>query len=236
MILNVYKEKGWTSFDVVKKLRGMLGIKKIGHAGTLDPLAEGVLVVLTEKDTKKQNEIMKLQKEYEATIAFGATTDSYDLEQPLDYTSKGADYHNLRDKPAEIEKLLAELSTSIETILPTFMGEIKQKVPAHSAVKVDGKRLYKKARKGTILESDVPEKDVVVYDLQMESINFDKEFNLPVAKFVITCGKGFYVRSFANDLGKQLGVGGVLINLVRTRVGDYTVSESKPITSFETVI
>lgn len=132
MIFNVYKEKNWTSFDVVKKLRSVLGVKKIGHAGTLDPLAEGVLVVLTDKDTKKQDEIMRLDKEYKACIAFGATSPTYDLEGDLTFYDIPAGF--------DLEKELA-------VFLPKYIGKFEQTAPPYSAKKVKGKKLYERMRR-----------------------------------------------------------------------------------------
>lgn len=134
MILNVYKPTGWTSFDVVAKARGILKERKIGHAGTLDPLAEGVLILLTGNDTKKQQEIMKQRKQYKAKIAFGAFSTTFDLEQtprvfPLDRK-------NLEER--------------VKQALPSFIGEIEQTIPPFSAKKVAGKRMYETARKGNI--------------------------------------------------------------------------------------
>jgi len=215
MILNIYKEKDWTSFDVVAKLRGVLGIKKIGHAGTLDPLAEGVLIVLTEKDTKRQSEFMSMEKEYIAEIAFGAQSPSYDLETPLEFSNN------------KIE--LDELETKLCELLPKYTGEIQQRVPAYSAVKVDGQPLYKKARKGDVSLQQLPVKTVTINALKVTEVK-EMEFEgtlLPVVVLKITCSKGFYVRSLANDLGEDLNVGGVLVKLTRTRIGDYTVESAK---------
>ncbi len=226
MILNVYKEKGWTSFDVVAKIRGILGRKrKVGHAGTLDPLAEGVLIVLTDEDTKKQNEFMNLKKEYEAEIAFGITTPTYDLEVLPDVSSKQL---NLE----EILKLLKDL-------LPKYIGEIDQKVPSYSAVKVDGKRLYRQARSGDINEDTLSVKRVTIYDIKILSSGIEsietkegiKEF--PVITIKVECSSGTYIRSLAHDLGKDLGTGAVLFSLTRTGIGDFKVSESKKITELK---
>lgn len=219
MILNVYKPKTWTSNDVVKKLKNVLDEDKIGHAGTLDPLAEGVLVVLTGEDTKKQPEIMSMKKEYVADIGFGATTDSLDLETALEYSDKKILKDNLYKK--------------LMDILPNYVGKIDQKVPMYSAASVGGERLYKKARRGEMLPYEqLPSREVVVDEILLLEVNYNKALKLPVATFVITCGSGFYVRSLARDLGRDLGVGGVLVNLIRTEVGDYSVSDSKPISSF----
>lgn len=217
MILNIYKEKGWTSFDVVKKVRNILrhehGKKeKVGHAGTLDPLAEGVLIVLTGRDTKKQAEIMEMEKEYVAEISFGASSPTYDLEGTLSFSKIPDDL--------DVEKKLDEL-------LPKYLGEIKQTVPPHSAVKVKGKRLYKKARSGKLSTAELPSKKITIRNIT--KLDFYKIENLPTVKLKISCSKGTYIRSLAHDLGKDLDVGGVLISLVRTRVGDYLIEQSKRI-------
>ena len=208
---------------MVAKLRGVLGIKKIGHAGTLDPLAEGVLVVLTEKDTKKQDSFMKMEKEYVAEIAFGAASESYDLERELVVSEGGmlgvVGVDGIREQ--------------LEKALPSFAGEIEQTVPPYSAVKVKGKRLYKHAHKGRKIEN-LPVKKVTLYSSEILSV-LEKEIApkvvLPTAKIKITCSSGFYVRSLAHDLGERLGTGAVLVSLVRTKVGNYKVEDSKTIES-----
>ncbi len=209
MIYNVFKPKNWTSFDVVAKMRGILHTRKIGHSGTLDPLAEGVLVVLTEKDTKKQNEFMALEKEYRAKVAFGVISPTYDLEGPLEFTG---------EVPGQRE---------IETKLLSFTGEINQTVPPFSAVRVNGKRLYKEARKGNINENELPVKKVKIYGIQIESfgnetININGELkSLSVVSFTVQCSSGTYIRSLAHDIG------GVLVSLLRTRIGTYRIEDSK---------
>jgi len=213
MIINVYKPKGWTSFDVVAKVRGILGIKKIGHSGTLDPLAEGVLVLLTEADTKKQTILMLLDKEYEAKIAFGIDSPTYDMEGPLlmvaDYPDKETVLLNLKN----------------------FIGDIAQRVPAYSAVKVNGKRLYKEARSGRIDEQKLPVKNITIFSIDVISFeNEEIEVNggvstLPVLHCKVTCSSGTYIRSLAHDLG------GVLISLKRTRIGTYRIEDSKTLES-----
>ncbi|MFZ2663795.1 MAG: tRNA pseudouridine(55) synthase TruB [Patescibacteria group bacterium] len=226
MILNIYKEKCWTSFDVVAKIRGMLGKKrKVGHAGTLDPLAEGVLIVLTDEDTKKQNEFMTLKKEYEAKIAFGITTPTYDLEVLPDVSNK--------------QLSLEEILGSLKDLLPKYIGGIDQKVPSYSAVKVDGKRLYKQARSGDVDEDKLPVKRVTIYNIKLLNNSVEKietkggikEF--PIVTIKIECSSGTYVRSLAHDLGEDLGIGAVLVNLVRTKVGDFKVFDSRKITELK---
>lgn len=219
MILNVYKEKGWTSFDVVAKLRSILHIKKIGHAGTLDPLAEGVLVVLTNEDTKKQSDFLKLDKEYIAEIAFGLQSKTYDLEGPPIFFQ------------GEIDK--DKLDQDFQKIINNYIGEIPQKVPPYSAVKVKGQKLYKKARKQNINEIELPVKKVNIYNIEI-SDKYERVFEqngaskaLPVYKVKMACSSGTYIRSLAHDLGKDLGVDGILAGLLRTRIGSYELKDSK---------
>jgi len=230
VILNIYKEKGWTSFDVVAKVRGLMKAKvdkkgefneKVGHAGTLDPLAEGVLVVLTGNDTKKQNEFMKKEKTYIAEIGFGVKTPTFDLEMLPEFSEKQMSLD-------DVEKILKKL-------LPKFVGEIDQKVPPYSAVKIEGKRLYKQARKGNLDVNIVPFKRIKIYSIKVLGSS-EKEIEtkvgrrkIPVFEMEIVCSSGTYVRSLANDLGERVGTGAVLVSLVRTKVGDFDVKDSKKI-------
>lgn len=228
MILNVYKEKGWTSFDVVAKVRRLLGKeRKVGHTGTLDPLAEGVLVVLTDEDTRRQNEFMNLRKEYKAVIAFGLATPSYDLEfLPV-----------VSNEQLSLDEVLRLLKDT----LPKYIGELNQVVPSYSAVKVNGKRLYKEARKGNINKKDLPVKRVSIYDLHILNSSNEKIktnegiINFPAVTIKIVCSSGTYVRSLANDLGEELKVKAVLVSLIRTKVGNFNVSDSKKITELKNI-
>ena len=218
MILNVYKPKGWTSFDVVAKLRAILGARKIGHAGTLDPLAEGVLIVLTGEDTKKQHEYMKMRKEYVAEIGFGASSETYDLESELNVSA-------CRPNLEEVERKIRE-------VIPTFMGEIEQIVPPYSAKKIKGVRMYKKAREGKLTQEQLPVKRITIYSFKVLGFYEEEVFTqtgkmtLPVMRCKIECSSGTYIRSIANDIGK-IFEGGVLISLIRARVGPFLVEESK---------
>ncbi len=230
MILSIYKPAGWTSYDVVAKVRHELKHKtgnkklKVGHAGTLDPLAEGLLLILVDRDTKKQAEVMSLQKEYVADIAFGVESETYDLEGPLKFTTG--------EKNAKYD--IKELQAKIEKILPNYVGKISQTVPPYSAVHVNGQRLYKKARSGKVKEDDLPIKNVTVYSIKLTDFEpknlakYNQQYNtvLPVLTCVVTCGSGTYIRALAHDLGKDLGIGGVLIKLVRTRIGEYTLANA----------
>ena len=213
MIL-IDKELNWTSFDVVSKLRNSikkkLNIKKIkvGHAGTLDPLATCLLIICTGKMTKRINEFSGLNKTYVGKMTIGSTTPSYDLE------TKPNVYY-----PTEhINKNLI-----IETA-KKFVGKIDQKPPVFSAVKKDGVRLYKLARKGVKVE--VEKREIIIHDFLISSINF------PEVEFSLTCSKGTYIRSLAHDFGKELGSGAHLSELRRTSIGDYTVDKSLKLMEF----
>ena len=213
MIL-IDKELNWTSFDVVSKLRNSikkkLNIKKIkvGHAGTLDPLATGLLIICTGKMAKRINEFSGLNKTYVGKMTIGSTTPSYDLE------TKPNVYY-----PTEhINKNLI-----IETA-KKFVGKIDQKPPVFSAVKKDGVRLYKLARKGVKVE--VEKREIIIHDFLISSINF------PEVEFSLTCSKGTYIRSLAHDFGKELGSGAHLSELRRTSIGDYSVDKSLKLMEF----
>jgi tRNA pseudouridine55 synthase len=202
-VLLIDKPLNWTSFDVVRKLRRLVRTKKIGHAGTLDPLATGLLILCTGKFTKRINEYMAQEKEYTGTITLGASTPTYDLEsEPIP-----------QKDPAYVTPELV-----IETISRQFTGAIDQIPPAHSAIKVDGKRVYELARKGK--EVRLEPRRIVVKTFEIT------EFRLPVLHFRVVCSTGTYIRSLANDLGAVLGCGGYLSGLRRTRIGEYTVGQA----------
>lgn len=215
MILNIYKPKNWTSFDVVAKARGVLKVKKAGHAGTLDPLAEGVLIVLTEDDTKKQDKFMEMEKEYIAEIAFGAETPTYDLEI--------LPHLNVAPNSEELFEKLRE-------ILPAFTGEIEQTIPPYSAKKIQGKEMYKLARKGVEIPKQTKKVTIWSIDiLGMESKELETDggaISLPVVTMKVRCSSGTFVRSLAHELGEKLGTGGVLKSLIRSAVGEYRVENS----------
>jgi len=204
----INKPKGWTSFDVVNKIRFALKKVykrkkyKVGHAGTLDPLAEGLLILCSGKHTKKITSFQNLPKGYEGIIKLGATTPSYDAEFPEE---------NITD---------ASFITSdqVREALSTFVGTIKQRPPVFSALKKSGKRLYQYARSGE--EVEIPERLVEISNLEI--IKTD----LPLVYFRMTCSKGTYVRSLASDLGEKLGVGGYLYSLKRTKIGAYSVCDA----------
>jgi tRNA pseudouridine55 synthase len=201
-VLLINKPLRWTSFDAVRKIRNLIRIKKVGHAGTLDPLATGLLIVCTGKFTKKINEYMAKEKEYTGSFTLGATTPTYDLEsepvnfQPLDHI--------------DAEKIRAATAA--------FTGEIMQVPPAHSAIKIDGKRVYELARKG--VEVKIDPRKVTVHEFEITNIE------LPVVEFRVVCSTGTYIRSLANDFGAALGCGGYLSSLCRTRIGEFLLENA----------
>lgn len=201
--LNIYKPKGITSHDVIHKLRKALKIKKIGHAGTLDPLAEGVLPVAISYATKLID-FLPEDKEYIADFKFGYTSLSYDAETELEKFS---------DKTATLD--------DVENILPEFFGDIKQRPPIYSAIKVGGQKLYELARNG-VSEVEVPERTINVSKIEL--VNFDE--NTQTGKILIACSKGTYIRSIINDIGQKLGVGAVMTSLVRSKSGGMSVENS----------
>lgn len=201
--LNIYKPKGITSHDVIHKLRKALKIKKIGHAGTLDPLAEGVLPVAISYATKLID-FLPEDKEYIADFKFGYTSLSYDAETELEKFS---------DKTATLN--------DVENILPEFFGEIKQRPPIYSAIKVGGQKLYELARNG-VSDVEVPERTINVS--KIEPVNFDE--NTQTGKILIACSKGTYIRSIINDIGQRLGVGAVMTSLIRSKSGGMSVENS----------
>lgn len=192
----------WTSFDVVRKIRNMIKIKKVGHAGTLDPLASGLLILCTGKFTKKINEYMAKEKEYTGTITLGASTPTYDLESdPVNQCST--------------DHLTDEM---ISSATQKFTGAIMQVPPIHSAIKINGKRVYELARKGQDVELEP--RPVTIHEFEITAIN------LPEVNFRIVCSTGTYIRSIANDFGKELRVGGYLSKLCRTRIGEFKLQDA----------
>ena len=212
------KPLGWSSFDVVKKIKHLISKKynlkklKVGHAGTLDPLATGLLIVCTGKFTKRISEIQGQEKTYTGTITLGGTTPSYDLETEVDTNYK----------TSHITKELIHQTTK------QFIGEIDQKPPIFSALKKGGERLYEKARRGE--EIIIESRKIFVREFNIISIE-----NLTVA-FEIKCSKGTYIRSIANDFGTALNSGGYLSSLCRTAIGDYELSKGIYIESFEKLL
>ncbi len=206
-ILPLYKPYGWTSFQIVSKVRYHLSrhhkVKrfKVGHAGTLDPLATGVLLLCTGKATKRIEELQSHTKEYVADLMLGATTPSFDLEHPIDATYP-------------YEHITPEL---IRETLPRFIGCIEQRPPLFSACKVDGRRAYKLARDGSNME--LAPKKIQIDEIELVACE------LPKITIRVVCGKGTYIRSLARDLGEALGSGAHLTRLERTRIGDVRIEE-----------
>lgn len=215
-VLYFDKPYRWTSFDLVAKVRWLLcrklGVKKlkVGHAGTLDPLATGVVTICTGRATKRIDELQAHTKEYVATLQLGATTPSYDLEKPIDATYP-------------TEHITRQL---IDEVLPRFRGRIEQVPPAFSACKVDGDRAYKLARRGE--EVKLKAKVLVIDELEVQC--FD-EASMQL-RLRIVCSKGTYIRALARDIGERLQSGAYLTALRRTRVGDYRVEEAYTIDKF----
>ena len=210
-ILLIDKPLGWTSFDTVKRLRGALSRRlklkkiKVGHAGTLDPLATGVIVVCTGRATKRIDELQAGVKEYVATLALGATTPSFDLETEIDATYPTG--HITREL--------------VEEVLGKFHGEIQQVPPAFSAVKVDGKRAYKLARRGETPE--LKAKTLVIDEIEL------LEYAPERITLRVVCSKGTYIRALARDIGEALGSGAHLTALRRTRVGDFGIESCRSV-------
>jgi tRNA pseudouridine55 synthase len=201
-VLLIDKPYDWTSFDVVNKLRHILKMKKIGHAGTLDPLATGLLIICTGKMTKRIEEFMGLEKEYTGKFVIGQTTPSFDLETEV--------------TPAKDIRHITE--TQLVEAAKNLTGKISQLPPMHSAIKIGGKRAYKFARQGQEVELQPRPVEILVFEVT--------EFNPPEVSFRIVCSKGTYIRSIARDFGEALGVGAYLSHLCRTRIGPYMVSDA----------
>lgn len=218
--MNINKPRGMTSHDVVAAIRRLYPNLKVGHAGTLDPLATGVLLVLVGQATKRQAELMSLEKEYAAQIILGRKSPTDDLEGRLVTTATQAEL-------AKINKVL------IKNVLKEFIGEITQTVPAYSAVKVGGKKLYELARRGQLAGVKLPRRKVFIKQIDLlEFIPADKNktsSGFPRVKLRVVCGRGTYLRSLARDLGEKLGVGAVLAELTRTRIGSCRLEDAREI-------
>ncbi|MCH5240341.1 MAG: tRNA pseudouridine(55) synthase TruB [Muribaculaceae bacterium] len=212
-IIAIDKPLKWTSFDAVKRIRGAIQRRldvrkfKVGHAGTLDPLATGVLLICTGRATRRIEELQSGDKEYIATVKLGATTPSFDLETEIDsvYPTEHITEERVRE------------------VLESFQGDILQVPPVYSAVKIDGKRAYKYARKGN--EVELKAKPISIKEIELLSYADN------ILRFRVVCSKGTYIRSMARDIGEALGSGAHLIGLERTRVGEYRISECLSIDS-----
>ena len=208
-VLLIDKPLRWTSFDAVKKIRILTRISKVGHAGTLDPLATGLLIICTGKFTKKINEYMAREKEYTGSFTLGATTPTYDLES----------------EPENQKEYLHLTEEEIRAATAGFTGEIMQIPPAHSAIKKDGIPAYQLARKGKEVKLDP--RRVLISEFEIVSIQ------LPRVEFRVVCSTGTYIRSLANDFGATLGCGGYLSSLCRTRIGEFLLKNAMSLKEFE---
>ncbi len=209
MIINIDKPAGWSSFDVVKKVKRITRYKKVGHGGTLDPFATGVLIIGTESDTKKLTEITNFVKAYQVELVLGKTTNTLDTEGEVVFRKK-------------IPDIDSEL---IKSILNKFLGKQKQKPPMFSAKKHKGVRLYKLARKNIEVKRD----DIDIFIHNIELVNFTNN-NI---RFIVECSKGTYIRVLGKDIAKKLNTVGYLSALKRTKVGDYLIDDSLSIDEFE---
>ncbi|HSJ66057.1 MAG TPA: tRNA pseudouridine(55) synthase TruB [Anditalea sp.] len=201
----INKPLGWTSFDVVKKVRNALRIKKVGHAGTLDPLATGLLIVCAGKKTKSIDTYQAQEKEYTGTFVLGKTTESFDLEKEVVDVADPS-HLSLED---------------VENAVSALTGDILQIPPMHSAIKVDGKRVYESARKGIDVKMEPRAVQVRIFEIS--------RFELPEIDFKIVCSKGTYIRSLARDLGESLGVGAYMSALTRTRIGEFKLEDAEEV-------
>jgi tRNA pseudouridine55 synthase len=201
-VLLIDKPLQWTSFDMVKKVRWLTKIMKVGHAGTLDPLATGLLIICTGKYTKQINDYMGMTKEYTGSLVLGATTASYDLEQ----------------EPENFKSIDAITASQILETTNQFIGTIFQMPPQHSAIKKDGKRLYESARQG--IEVKVDPRQITIETFEITKID------LPTIEFRVVCSTGTYIRSLVHDFGQALGVGAYMSGLRRTKIGDFNVVDA----------
>ena len=209
MIYNINKPIGWTSFDVVKKIRNITKLKKVGHGGTLDPFADGVLIIGVGKGTKLLTDIVNEKKSYNATLLLGEETDSLDNEGEI-------------VKRKSVPKLNEDL---VIKILNSFLGRYIQKPPMFSAKKVNGVRLYKLARKKIEVERD--DQNCTIYDISLKGIESN------IIEFAVTCSKGTYIRVLGSDIAKKIGTVGYLTKLTRTSIGKHSLSRSLTIKNFE---
>ncbi|MDQ6755590.1 MAG: tRNA pseudouridine(55) synthase TruB [Bacteroidota bacterium] len=208
-VLLINKPIHWTSFDAVRKIRNVIKIKKVGHAGTLDPLATGLLIICTGKFTKKINEYMSKEKEYTGSFTLGAVTPTYDLE---------SEPQNFKDIDFVTKELLQESTKK-------FLGEIEQVPPIHSAIKQGGKPVYLAARKG--IDVKLAPRKITIREFGIT------KFESPMVYFKVICTTGTYIRSIANDFGAALGCGAYLSSLCRTRIGEFSLENSLTINEFE---
>ncbi len=209
-IINVYKEAGYTSFDVVAKLRGILHVKKIGHTGTLDPDATGVLPICIGKATKVCDLLTNKDKSYTTTLLIGKSTDTYDISGTVTNESE-----------------VNVTENEVINVINSFLGEIEQIPPMYSAIKVNGKKLYELARQGKVIDRQA--RKVTIYNIEVIDIS------LPRIIMRIDCSKGTYIRSLCNDIGEKLGCFGCMESLVRNKVGDFDIENAIKIEEIEKI-
>jgi len=212
LILNIFKPKGWTSFKLVKEVKKKLKLKRAGHTGSLDPFAEGVIVICTDEDTKKSEKIVHMVKEYIGTIELGKRTDTDDVEGRI------IEEKNVQNYTKE----------KIQQVLKGFEGEIEQVPPQFSAKKIKGVRAYKLARSGIQLK--LKPRKVNIYSIELLDYSGDE------IKIKVECSKGTYMRALARDIGEELGCGAYLKSLTRTKVGSYNIDNSVNIENISEVI
>lgn len=219
-ILLIDKPTGITSHDVVYRVRKKTGVSKVGHAGTLDPLATGLLIMLVGREfTKKQTQFLKQDKEYVCEAQLGIETDSYDVDGQI-----------VKEETwGKIDKISQE---DLEKVLNQFRGEISQTVPAFSAVKVKGEKLYQKARRGEIDKKSLPSRQVIIKELELLEFKKDVENRTLFFKIRVFCSSGTYVRSLTHDIGQELGAGATVSQLRRTKIGDLSISDAISLQSF----
>jgi len=218
-VLLIHKPYTWTSFDVINNLRLFIRHNfkirkvKVGHAGTLDPLATGLIILCTGKFTKRIEEFQAQEKEYIGTFTLGATTPSFDMEKEIDNTFP-------------VEHITEEM---IRETAGKFIGAQQQLPPIYSAVRIEGKRLYKHARKGTEEEVEIKPRDIYISEFEITKVIF------PVVWFRVVCSKGTYIRGLARDFGEALGSGAYMTSLQRTRIGDFHLKEAMSLDEFKEV-
>ena len=214
-ILNIYKEKGFTSFDVCAKLRGVFHQKKIGHTGTLDPLAEGVLVVLLGSATRLSEILTSDHKEYEAVLKLGETSDTDHIAGKIVPTEGFAERPALSDE-------------EVRAAVMSFVGSYDQIPPYYAAIKVDGKKLYEYAREGKEVERTP--RNITIHEIQILDISY------PYVRFYVKCSKGTYIRSLCRDIGEKLGTGALMADLIRREAGDFRIEDSLKISEVEELV
>lgn len=201
-VLLLDKPLRWTSFKMIRRVRGLTFVQKVGHAGTLDPLATGLLIICTGKCTKQINDFMGMKKEYTGSFVLGATTTTYDLES----------------QPENLKAINHITPEKIQEAASHFTGELLQLPPQHSAIKKDGVRLYETARQG--IEVKVDPRKITIEEFEITKIDF------PNIEFRVVCSTGTYIRSLVNDFGQWLGVGAYLSALRRTKIGDFNITHA----------